>query len=82
MDIPNAYHPAWLKIISGKSDYNFELLATKILIGRLRLLYAHKPDEATLKQCVNEMINFFTQNLDLEKAQRDLAEIIREGEVR
>lgn len=75
MKVPNESHPGWVKAISGKESYAYEFLATKILMGRLNLLYQRNPSPETIKSCVTELRSFFEKNQHIPKAQADLIKI-------
>lgn len=75
MIIPDESDPCWIKAISGDKIPNYELLATKILLGRLSLLYEMEPSADTARKCASELRAFFVWNKDLPKAQADLEKI-------
>lgn len=75
MIIPDESHPGWIRAISGQESPGYELLATKILIGRLTLTYEFDPTPETTKKSVAELRTFFERNIDLPKAQNDLKKI-------
>lgn len=75
MIIPEESDPCWMKAISGKETPKYELLATKIILGRLILLYEMNPSPDTAQKCVAELRDFFIWNKDLPKAQSDLRKI-------
>jgi hypothetical protein len=79
MIIPDDHHPGWIKAISGQKTPNYELLATKILIGRLTLTYEIDPSPETTRKSVSELRTFFERNIDLPKAQADLKRIFDEA---
>jgi len=79
MIIPEESNPCWIKAISGKESPNYELLATKIILGRLNLIYEMDPSPETAQKCVSELRNFFSWNKDLPKAQADLNKIINQA---
>jgi hypothetical protein len=75
MNIPDESDPCWIKAISGVESPKFELLATKIILGRLSLLYEMDPSPETSQKCVAELRTYFVWNKDLPKAQSDLCKI-------
>ncbi len=79
MIIPDETHPGWVRAISGQENPNYELLATKILIGRLTLTYEIDPSLETTRKSVGELRTFFERNIDLAKAQADLKKIFSEA---
>ncbi len=80
MIIPEESDPCWLRAISEEGSPKYELLATKILLGRLNLIYAMNPSRETAQKCVAELRTFFVWNKDLPKAQSDLKKIVGEVE--
>ncbi|GAP13636.1 hypothetical protein LARV_01391 [Longilinea arvoryzae] len=75
MIIPDESDPSWMKAISGEETPKYELLATKIILGRLTLIYEMDPTPETAQRCVAELRAFFMWNKDLPKAQADLQKI-------
>jgi len=73
--IPEESDPCWMKAISGEETPKYELLATKIILGRLTLIYEMDPSPETARKCVNELRSYFLWNKDLPKAQADLSKI-------
>ncbi|NMC85041.1 MAG: hypothetical protein GYA58_07115 [Anaerolineaceae bacterium] len=76
MIIPDETDPCWIKAISGEDSPKYELLATKIILGRLNLIYEMDPSPETAQKCVSELRSFFIWNKDLPKAQTDLEKIL------
>jgi hypothetical protein len=76
MIIPDETDPCWIKAISGDESARYELLATKIILGRLTLVYELNPSPETAQRCAVELRSFFLWNKDLPKAQVDLQKII------
>ena len=79
MIIPDESNPGWLRVISGQDSLKYELLATKILVGRLMLIYEMNPSPETARKCVAELWAFFERNKDTPKAQADLVKIFGES---
>lgn len=77
MNIPAPSDPRWTELISGKLKCEFELLGTKIIIGRVGIVYKLNPTQETMKKCIDDLINFFVQNQKIPKAQTDLARIFQ-----
>ena len=76
MIIPDETDPCWANAISSEDSPKYELLATKIILGRLKLIYELNPSPETVKRCVSELRSFFIWNKDVPKAQSDLRKII------
>lgn len=79
MVIPDESDPGWVKAISGQESPRFELLATKILLGRLTLIYEMNPSPDVTRKSVAELRAYFVRNEDLPKAQADLRKIFDEA---
>lgn len=79
MIIPDESDPCWIRAISGKWSPKYDLLATKLILGRLTLIYEMDPSSETALRCVAELRAFFVWNKDLPKAQADLKKIFGEG---
>jgi hypothetical protein len=79
MIIPDESNTCWIRAISGEEFPKFELLATKIILGRLTLIYEMDSSPETAHKCIAELRNFFIWNKDLPKAQADLKKIIDEA---
>ncbi|MBN1648084.1 MAG: hypothetical protein JW874_08630 [Spirochaetales bacterium] len=76
MDIPASSDVRWQKVIRGDKAYDFTLLGTKIIVGRLAVVYKLDPKEATMEKCVGDLVNFFEKNKEMPKARTDLAQIL------
>jgi hypothetical protein len=79
MNIPDESDPGWIKAISGLEPPKYELLATKILLGRLTLIFEMDPSPETTRKSVLELRAYFTRNEDVPKAQADLSKIFSEA---
>jgi hypothetical protein len=79
MFIPEETDPCWIKAITDEDFPKYELLATKIILGRLTLIYEMDPSPETAQKCVEELRLFFLWNKDLPKAQTDLKKIINKA---
>jgi len=78
MIIPDESDPGWVMAISGQKSPKYELLATKILLGRLTLIYEMNPSPETIRKGVAELRAFFLRNKDVPKVQADLKKIFGE----
>ena len=74
MVIPDAAHPTWVDLISGKQNHDFGFLAARILMGRLAIQAQSASDEELL-ECARELHNLFVQNQRLPAAKKDLESI-------
>ena len=73
--IPEESDPGWVKAISGQLTVQLELLATKILLGRLTVIYEMNPSPETTRQSVAELRAYFMRNIDLPKARANSGRI-------
>lgn len=75
MDVPPVSHPAWKNIVSGKDIYQFEFLATNLLLGYLSLQVKRDRSPQIAQKCAQELHDIFARNADLICVQRDLIKI-------
>jgi hypothetical protein len=75
MVVPVSTHPGWKNLLNGKKQCDFEFLAAKMTMGRLKILIQDHPDESTMQQSVEELREVFVKNINLPKVQRDLKKI-------
>lgn len=76
MNIPDSKDKKWEQAISGDAEYQFKFLATKILLGRLRLSYQNDSSPQQMSACINELRAFFEKNQNVPVAMEDLKEIV------
>jgi hypothetical protein len=75
MDVPPVSHPAWKNIVSGKERYQFEFLATNLLLGYLALQVKRDQSPEVVEKCAQELHDIFVRNADLVSVERDLIKI-------
>lgn len=75
MEVPPISHPAWSDIVSGKARYDYEFLATKLILRHLTYQVKSDPSPETIQRCAQDLRNIFVQNLSLACVQRDLIQI-------
>jgi len=75
MIIPDETDPGWMWAISGQDAPHYELLATKILLGRLTIIYEMDSSIETTRKSVAELRAYFVRNMDVPKAMTDLKAI-------
>lgn len=78
MEVPPVSHPAWRDVVSGNTRYQFEFLATKLLLGYLTTQVNRDPLPSTIQKCVGELHNVFARNADLPSVQHDLRQVFKE----
>jgi len=59
-------------LLSGKKSTEFNFLAFKILLSRLRLNAANDPGLLNLMAYKAEIVNLFEKNMNIPNAQKDL----------
>lgn len=81
MQLPSARNPIWKDLIRRDNQYQFDFLATKIILSRLNLRCRLNNSPEELDRCVNELRAFFEKNLYLPKVQNDLKRVFGEGAI-
>ncbi len=77
MDVPPVTNPAWRDIVSGKVKYQFDFLATKMILGWLTTQVKNNPSPRTIQKCAEELHNVFARNANLLVVQHDLRQIFK-----
>ncbi len=75
MEVPPISHPAWSDIVSNKARYEYEFLATKLILRHLTSQVKSEPTPDTIRRCAQDLRNIFVQNMSLSCVQRDLIQI-------
>lgn len=75
MDVPPASHPVWSNIVSGQASYEYEFLATKLILRHLTYQVKTQPTTDMIQHCAQELRNIFVRNVNLACVQRDLIQI-------
>ncbi len=75
MKVPEISDAKWDEVICSDKEYQFKFLATKILLGRLRLNYKNINTSDELEKCKSELRNFFEKNENIPVAVNDMNEI-------
>ena len=79
MDVPPISNLAWSDIVSSKAKYEFEFLATKLVLRHLTYQVKGDPSARTVQRCAQELRDIFIRNVDLSCVQRDLIKIFGGG---
>lgn len=82
MLLPSERNPVWKELILNENKYQFEFLATKIILGRLSLKCRINNSPEELYKCVHELHVFFVKNQHQPKVQNDLKMVFGEGALR
>src|SRR5512143_408331 len=75
MDVPPVSNPAWRNIVSGKASYEYEFLATKLILRHLTFQVKKQPSPDMIHRCAQELRNVFVRNASLACVQRDLIQM-------
>lgn len=75
LHIPQLTNKKWRDLVTGEIDCNFEFLAVKLLLFRLRLNVKNNPNEDVIKKSTEELHNFFVKKQRIPLTQRDLKKI-------
>ena len=74
MDVPSKSDPRWKTLVQGTAKLECKVLATKMLLTRVRLMGARK-DPQSVTDAIDAAFDFFTKNK--EAARDDLPAIFR-----
>jgi hypothetical protein len=72
--LPTITHPIWKEIVLGKKQFQFRLLAAKIMMSRILLSTKNDPSPQNVDKCVNEVYEFFVKNEKI--AQNDIKQML------
>jgi hypothetical protein len=72
--LPPITHPIWKEIVLGKKQFQFQLLAAKIMMSRILLITKNDPSPRNVEKCINEVYEFFEKNEKI--AQNDLNQML------
>lgn len=79
MTVPPSSHPNWRQLVTGRKKFDFDFLAIKMAMGRVKLMVEQDPSEATIQKCINEVREIFEKNQNLSKVRNDLEKIFGSG---
>jgi hypothetical protein len=79
MEIPAVSNHAWSDIVTGNAKYEFEFLATKLVLRHLTYQVKGDPSPRTVQRCAQELHDIFLRNVDLSCVQRDLIRVFGGG---
>jgi hypothetical protein len=57
--IPSKTNVQWRKLISGETNYEFNVLAAGLMLSRMRREIKASPDAETMQRCIDEAYVFF-----------------------
>jgi hypothetical protein len=81
MDISKIPNAVWNDLLSEKVNRDYEFLAFKILLARLRLVISRDPSPAAILKCVEELKSLFTKFGHLPAARNDLEKILKDRRI-
>jgi hypothetical protein len=73
MAVPFGSHPVWSQLVSGQKHLEFDSLAVKVALGRLRLEIARK--SVSVAQAAAQLHDVFSSNATLPSVQKDLLKL-------
>jgi len=82
MEIAKVPESVWKDLLIGQNKYEFEFLAFKILLARLRLAVSRDSNPLVMQKSMEELKTLFTKFGHLPAAQKDLAKITNTDLVR
>ncbi len=77
MDIPEASSKVWKDLLVNEDAVDFEFLAFKLLLNRLKLRVRFKADAQTIQDSARELREMFVNYIRMPKVQADLQKIIK-----
>ncbi len=60
--VPPSTNAKWKDLVTGKTQYQFNLLGLRILMGRILLSTRTDPSLSNVNQAVEEIRDFFVKN--------------------
>lgn len=79
MEIEKVPKQIWIDTITGKINCEYDFLALKILLNRLKLNTQHDPSALTMQKSADELKDFLIKSQKIHSAQRDLQKIMSKG---
>ena len=79
MDIENVPKQVWIDAITGKINCEYESLAVKILLGRIKIDVKYNPSKEAYEKYAEELKNLFIKSQKLPSSQKDLKKILSNG---
>ena len=73
MAVPSRSHPIWGQLVSGQKHLEFNSLAVKVALGRVRLDITRK--SMSVAQAVAQLHDVFSSNETLPSVQKDLLKL-------
>lgn len=75
MNLLQISNNVWRDLLSGKVECNFDFLALKILLTRLRMKIAKDASQATLDECIKEFKDYLEKMNHMPVVQKDIEKI-------
>ncbi|GBC59438.1 hypothetical protein DENIS_0377 [Desulfonema ishimotonii] len=73
--VPPSTDRIWYDIVTGKVTYQFDFIAAKILMGRLRVKVRHNPGPGVIRSGARELWEVFDKNVRMPSVQKDMKKI-------
>jgi len=78
MEIPPLTDKRWKELVVGNINFEFEFLAIKILLFRIRLNLKRDNSTEIINKSIEDLRNLFLKTIKLPIAQQDLKKIFGE----
>jgi hypothetical protein len=73
MAVPSRSHPIWGQLVSGQKQLEFDSLAVKVALGRVRLEITRQ--SVSVAQAAGQLHDVFKANETLPSVQKDLLKL-------
>jgi len=60
--VPLKTNSKWKELVTGQKTYQFQFLATKILMSRLIMSTKNNSSPENINKCIDDAYNFFVKN--------------------
>ncbi|MBI5470844.1 MAG: hypothetical protein HY961_00720 [Ignavibacteriae bacterium] len=71
--LPPITNQKWKELALGQNQYQFQMLAAKILMNRIKQSTKADPSPQNVSKCIQELFDFFLKNEKL--AQKDISQL-------
>ncbi|MGO9412880.1 MAG: hypothetical protein ACLQCB_19295 [Spirochaetia bacterium] len=72
MEIPGRESKEWAELVEGRKQLTFQMLATRILVGRIVGTYKLDPSPERKIKSIDDLCGYFKRNLRIPSARADL----------
>ncbi len=81
MDVPPQSHPVWSDIVTGKKKFQFEFLATNLVLGFLTVQVKNDPSPQRIQRCAQQLRDIFVRNSQVLSVQSDLFQVFGKNDM-